>query len=207
MSEDNSVEIISTSKSGGIVNTENKQSPEVLNTSNRVLVFGSRVSEAFKLAEDFEKYLEEKGIPTPSVEVCRDIQYISDAFYKKPPENLVNNVSKKTATLNSSKSLSELIKRGLDLIDHKPREEVLQPDTSSNDIPHILPFGVIVLPEMRLYTPDGVGMTVDSPYEQIEELCKKNGVPIIKIGDTESKEITPEQLSQGVVEILTSRDS
>jgi hypothetical protein len=39
---------------------------------NRVLILGSRISGAFRLGGAFQKYLEQKGIPEPSVEVLRD---------------------------------------------------------------------------------------------------------------------------------------
>ncbi len=54
---------------------------EVLSSSgNRILVLGSRSSGAYRFAGDFERYLEQKGIPNPEVESTRNAFYIEDAF-------------------------------------------------------------------------------------------------------------------------------
>lgn len=50
------------------------------NVDNRVLILGSRLSGAYELGEEFQEYLEERGIPNPDVEVLRDAGYIERAI-------------------------------------------------------------------------------------------------------------------------------
>jgi len=69
------------------------------------------------------------------------------------------------------------------------------------------PKGVILLPEMRQYRPDGVGMSIDT-YEcgidvYVENLCLKYGVPLVKIRAYHS----PQQLTEGLKEILGIKDN
>lgn len=55
---------------------------EILSTSigNRVLILGSRLGGAFTLGAAFQTYLEQRGIPEPSVEVLRDAGKIEKAI-------------------------------------------------------------------------------------------------------------------------------
>ena len=64
-----------------------------------------------------------------------------------------------------------------------------------------IPAGVLILPKMRQYIPHG--MTVDTPAERIEELCRQYGVPVSRVERLD----TPEQAQQGVKQLFASPDS
>src|SRR3989344_3460648 len=141
----------------GLSRNESSSYPEKLKISNRVLVYGSRVSGAFQLAEEFENYLKERDIPATSVEVCRNAHSIEDAFYDRraptPPAETtwVNPPS-------SNKGIARLAQRGVELFRGRTsREESPKPAEISQDT---LPTGVIVLPEMRQSGPGGLEMTI-----------------------------------------------
>lgn len=51
---------------------------------NRFVVYGSRISGAFSLGEELLKFLSEKGVAEPNVQVVRDARVIDQAFYLKP---------------------------------------------------------------------------------------------------------------------------
>lgn len=126
---------------------------------NRVLIMGSRLGGAFQFGEGFQKYLEERGVPEPSVEVLRNANLIEKAV------------------LDSE-------------------------DTDEGRGNPNLPRGVILLPEMRQYTPSGQGMTIDTNLsgigKYVEGLCAKHNIPLVKINKYES----PEQLSEGLRQIM-----
>lgn len=65
-----------------------------------------------------------------------------------------------------------------------------------------LPKGVILLPEMRQYSPSGMGMSLNT-YKVgistfVEDLCKEYGVPLVEIREDES----PEQITGGLKQLL-----
>jgi|GEM_PF-5286257 len=128
-------------------------------TENRVLILGSTISGAFKLADSFEVYLKQRGIAKPSVEVLRDAGIIETAL-----------------TIDQGRENPNL------------------------------PKGVILLPEMRQYSPTGMGMSLGS-YESgisdfVEQLCQRYDIPLIKIREYK----TPEQIEKGLKELLEPKE-
>jgi len=123
---------------------------------NRVLVLGSRLNGAFELGEGFQAYLEQKGIPEPSVEVLRDAGRIEEAIL---------DIEKDSKSFN-------------------------------------LPKGVILLPEMRQYSPTGLGMSLNT-YESgisafVKELCDRYGIPLVEVKKYESSK----QIEEGLKRLL-----
>lgn len=51
---------------------------------NRFVIYGSRLSGAYKISEELSRFLLEKGIENPDVEVVRDAGYINQRFYLEP---------------------------------------------------------------------------------------------------------------------------
>lgn len=181
--------------------------PEDLNTSNRVVVYGSRLSGACELAVGFNDYLIERAIPEPTVEVCRDAQYITDAFYDRQP--VIHESTKLNPQIPASKrGLANLMIHVKSLLKRSSPDGrgISIPVEPSQDIPaSTLPKGVVVLPEMRQYTPDGQGMTINAPYEYIRQLCEKHGVPIVRLEKIDAEEITALQLSEGIMDVLVQK--
>ena len=130
---------------------------------NRVLILGSKISGAFELGCAFQKYLEQKGIPEPNVEVLRDAGKIEIAILG-----------------------GETIEEGRE----NPR----------------LPKGVILLPEMRQYLPTGTGMSLKTYScgisEEVEALCQRYGIPLVKIREYR----TPEQIEKGLTKLLEPKE-
>lgn len=65
-----------------------------------------------------------------------------------------------------------------------------------------LPKGVILLPEMRQYSPTGMGMSLDTDESGISDfvkkLCQRWGIPLVKIQEYKS----PEQIEEGLKKLL-----
>lgn len=57
----------------------NETLPDVF--ESRILIIGSRLSGSFELSEIFQRYLEQQGIPEPSVEPVRDVAMIDAAIF------------------------------------------------------------------------------------------------------------------------------
>ena len=65
-------------------------SRESVATPNRVVIFGSNLSGAGLLAEEFQQYLIDAGIENPLVELQRDQALINEAFYgRRNPEERI----------------------------------------------------------------------------------------------------------------------
>lgn len=133
---------------------------------DRVVIYGSRTSGAPVVADELQKYLQEKGLNNPSVEVVRNVAVIENAFYDVPIGQNVN----------------------------------------SKNIPHNIPKGVIVFPQMRQYSED-MGMSVDtnaknlsgmSRREYIQRLCDKNKVPYIIVENSTPNEEVLSKLLYGI---------
>lgn len=67
------------------IQEENSRLKEQITPSNRVVVFGSRLSGALVLADEFKQYLVEYGIPNSLVATCRNVEMIEDAFFDRRP--------------------------------------------------------------------------------------------------------------------------
>jgi len=148
-------------------------SPEIIHTKSRFLIFGSRISGAYGTADGFEKHLVALGFEDARVDAVRDAAYITDAFYNssRAGDSLELEPSKPSGVLHR---LGNLILR---------REATTSPDDAIKDLPQ----GVIVFPQMRQYTPSGMGMFIHSPRDYIQDLCDKNQVPVIFIEDLHSE--------------------
>ena len=68
-----------------------------------------------------------------------------------------------------------------------------------------LPRGVILLPEMRQYSLQGLGMSLDTHESDIskyvEGFCEDHGIPLVKIKKFKSRE----QLDEGLKQIMETR--
>src|SRR3989344_5246078 len=74
--------------------------------------------------------------------------------------------------------------------------------TAPND-PRRIPRGVIVFPEMRQYSINGMGMNIGTytakgyqdktPFDYIRSLCEKHDVPIVQFGNE-----SPEEVREGL---------
>lgn len=193
----------------GLVEKESSISPEFLNTTNRVVVFGTRRDGAFVLAEEFQEYLKKRNIPEPTVDVCRNVKYIEDAFFNKnyvihENEELPAHLQELTNTRSLAKFVTNVLgfKKGKD---SKGRPET--PQISENTQLPTLPKGVIVLPEMRQYSEESnfgadLGMTVESPHETIKQLCQKYKVPIVILRKIDDEDITNMQISNEIKAFL-----
>ena len=62
-----------------LINISNKEE-HLLFEENRVVILGSVLSGAHVLATDFKRYLEQKGIKEPEINVVRDAACIEDAI-------------------------------------------------------------------------------------------------------------------------------
>lgn len=60
-----------------------------------------------------------------------------------------------------------------------------------------LPAGVMVFPEMRQYMHGYIGMTIETPYKRIEDLCAKYGVPFVYV-----EKLAPGELGRTVGELV-----
>ena len=152
------------------INNEPSKS-EIAPTKPRFVIFGSRISGAYVTATAFEEYLAAHGFEDAQVDAVRDVAFINDAFYNTHPEDA-------SRELPASKRAGVLRRLGLTLL----RREVAVQEEVAKDLPH----GVVVFHEMRQYMPSGSGMFIPSPREYIQELCDKNGVPVIFTEDVRS---------------------
>lgn len=69
-----------------------------------------------------------------------------------------------------------------------------------------LPEGVILLDEMRQWTPSGMGMSLET-YESgideyVEGLCHAHNIPLVKI----KKYTHPQQITRGLIEFTEARE-
>ena len=112
----------------------------------------------------FEEFLTTHGFDDAQVDAVRDVAYINDAFYNTSPEE--------TSSMDPTLKRKGVMRRvGRTLL---RRDVAIQEEVAKD-----LPQGVVVFPEMRQYMPNGSGMFIPSPREYIQDLCDKNGVPVI----------------------------
>jgi hypothetical protein len=151
---------------------EEVTTPENLRRDARFIAYGSRMSGAQELVLEIRKQLEENG--QPDVEICmsRDVSFIEDVFYNRERRGQPKPYAQKA--LGSLVSTSEA--------------QLLNQNT--------LPQGVLIFPEMRQYSPMGPGMTIPTPYERIEELCARQGVPFVHVERLETVEEIEQALHQ-----------
>lgn len=87
-------------ETGALIRKESKPLVEELTLSNRVVVYGSRLSGTFELADKFKEHLKEQGVPNPVVSTCRNVEMINDAFYDiRDPQWETVDTSKQIPTL------------------------------------------------------------------------------------------------------------
>lgn len=72
---------------------------QLLPISNRVVVFGSRLSGAFDLAEALDRYLRVRDVPDVSLVVERNIERIISAFYGRGKESIGDTLPKGVVVL------------------------------------------------------------------------------------------------------------
>lgn len=184
-------------------------SSEVIEREPRLLVYGSRMSGSHELADALEAGLESYGLRDPKVAVLRDVSYIRDAFFGRSPGSATH-----TPALAGQQSLPEATgdpvlvseKHGKlrGLVRKLGRQGVTASEEGTGHAstlnPDTLPAGVLILPEMRQYSAQG-GMTIPTPAEAIEELCKRYHVPFVRVERLE----TPEQAQQGIEHLLADQ--
>lgn len=159
---------------GSLAETKNSldSSAEIPPAKPRFLVFGSRISGAFGLANSLEEHLVNLGFEDPKVDAVRDAAFIEAAFYNVRPVS-------DSPEIESSVSGGRLRRLGRSLL----RCEVSTREAVKKDVPR----GVIVFPTMRQYTPSGMGMFIHSPRDFIQELCDTNKVPVIFMEDIQTQ--------------------
>lgn len=185
-------------------NSELEPSREQLNQSPRVVIYGqmghSYYGGAIKMSEVLKTYLESHNMTDDDVIMSRNIDNISDAFYRghrspKPTGDIKMEIDKV--------SRPNLMPKFLSMVMHKKQQVALMQDSSQKDalevVKDTVPSAVFVFPKMRQYD-NGNGMTVDTPIGAIEELCEKNGVPIVCI----SEDTTQQDLMEIVRELPAS---
>lgn len=152
----------------------------------RFVVFGSRISGAYGAADAFEKHLAEIGFDDARVEAVRDAAYIDDAFYNIQPATEAPELEPKKGGDKLRRLVRAVLGREI-----APKEEKVDKDT---------PQGVIVFPQMRQYTPSGMGMFIRSPRDYIQELCDTNNVPVVFMEDIQSQAELAASLSAFAIE-------
>ena len=81
-------------KSGLQTLSNKKEAFPHLTSQNRVLILGSQIGGAYKIADAFQTYLENKGVESPVVQVLRDAGIIEQAvLYEKEEDKNKNKIS------------------------------------------------------------------------------------------------------------------
>lgn len=169
---------------------------EELAPSPRIVAYGMKFHDAQVLVRTINEQLDQRDITGFDVYYSYDARNIENAFFgrgRKPkqPEQLAAAAGALALPGSSSKVSSEVTKAKDGSLSLPEEETAPERDT--------IPMGVIIFPEMRQYTPEGAGMTIDTPKERIEELCNRFGVPFIYAS------INPEEqagLGQRVAELI-----
>lgn len=141
----------------------------------RVVLFGSRTSGRGKAAEFIKDAI--KNVPDSEVEIARFVTGIEDAFYGRFTQ----------AEAKAIESIEPLQKSGrLKRVTDLVLRRTVEPPVSSGVIKFeyikredTIPSGVVIFPEMRLH--DDLSdsfMTVPTPVDAIESLCRQHDVPM-----------------------------
>lgn len=176
-----------------------------LERDNRVIVFGSNMSGAAELVGAIRDELEQNGA-SDEVDVyqSRRAEFIEDSFYGRTRRFGLQQAAEAQASQPRAAELTGATpKRGLigklrALGKSGVQTEIEAPTVAPAQTVHeaapdmgaTLPKGVIMLPEMRTYYE--YGMTVPTPYEEIEALCEANGVPFVRLEAVN----TPDEIRQ-----------
>lgn len=173
-------------------------SREGLESSLRFVAYGRKFHDAAELVGMINDRLDQEGITGPDVYYSYDVANIQDAFFgrgRKPRTSEQAALATGTIAIHgrAPQAPAESSEKG-DIV-RTADTEAAEPEAPAADT---LPMGVMIFPEMRMYREDGVGMTVDTPYERIEELCKRYGVPFVHVSVNE----TPTTLEQRVAALV-----
>lgn len=168
---------------------EKHQVPEALPRSKRILILGSHGSGALDLTAVLQAQLNEHGLQDMDVGYGRYINNLESLFYgrhwkpKEDPAKTTHELPELVAPVTTPKK-NGLVRRLAKLLVRSEQAQLASlteqaKDSETKSYADSLPYGVIILPKMRRDTELGQE-TIDTPYGEIEELCKKHGVEYIK---------------------------
>lgn len=168
---------------------------------NRIMVCGNKSNGVITLAEKCEEFLVKHGIPDSSVAVSQGVQRFEDTFFGILPPHIKSFFFDSNAPKQSKPEHKKNLRS---LIGLKPKKIPMSIETENvqektTEPKATLPRVVFALPEMRDYDSQiGAGMTVYTPYKQMQELCEKHKVPLIALSgvsdsdhDTELLKVFP----------------
>jgi hypothetical protein len=82
--------------------------PAELERTNRIVVYGTRLTGSLALARELEAFLSEHGIQDPSVDAVRDVGNIQRGFYGLLAENRVPNLPLGVVALQAMRQYDDL---------------------------------------------------------------------------------------------------
>jgi len=168
---------------------QNNHSPEahlpheVLNRTPRIVIYGQLgpgYQGTLELSDMLGAYVREHGMSEQGIVAAREYSNIENAFYRgrrQPP--LVKNALPAPEAKNERNGRLQRFLGSLARADQvlTPREV---PQLTERDVEDTIPLAVFVLPEMRDHSGSGA-RTLDTPVDEIEELCRRHDVPMIRI--------------------------
>ncbi len=189
---------------------DNEQLPP---QSDRIVVYGSRISGAGNVAMRIQEILTTQGISEDEarVDYTRYVDGIKPTFFATNPP-LPERRSALAESELTLKTSEEVAKKGLmrRLRQHfQPSSTSQNPSNDRRVIPDVSqpevdtfyntrPRGVLIFPEMRQYAFENMKMSVPTPKDYIIELCEVNDVPYVILENLEGEKT----IEQAVIQLL-----
>jgi hypothetical protein len=175
---------------------------EQLPSSPRYVVYGKKFGNANELVDAVQAGLEASGRTDVDIYYSYNVANIANAFFgryrdnpKAEQEDLA--IASGSLALAESTTSPAVVPKGGSLV--RRIKELVRPTDQVPDspTPDTIPQGVLIFPEMRAYGESGmVGLTVDTPYKDIEDLCTQYGVPFAYV-----TKLIPDEITQGIKQL------